>query len=53
VFETLVSHALLVILIPPAKVWLLERGVALFGSPSTCLLAEESPFSFGSPCEVA
>lgn len=25
--EILVSHALLVILIPPAKVWLLERGV--------------------------
>ena len=51
--KLLVSYALSVIFIPPAKVWLLERRLSLFGSPSTSLLAEESQVSFGSPCEAA
>ena len=55
--KILVSYALPIIFIPPAshqpKYGFLNAGLSLFGSPSTSLLAEESQFLFGSPCEAA
>ena len=55
--KILVSYALPIIFIPLAshqpKYGFLNAGLSLFGSPSTSLLAEESQFSFGSPCEAA